>query len=66
MDPMVTAIWSQDRKVRSFAKKVLGSMRIGVVRAIGRSLGVRLLKYHSKKPFLSLLRPKPAREKEHL
>ena len=45
MEPMVTAMCSQDRKVRSLAKKVLGSMRIGVVRAMaGGSLGLRLLK----------------------
>lgn len=61
MDPMVTAMWSHERKVRSLAKKVLGSMRIGVVRAMtGGSLGLRLLKYQSKKPFFSFLRPKPA------
>ena len=33
MDPRVTAMCSQARKVRSFAKKVLGSMRMGVVEA---------------------------------
>ena len=31
MEPMVTAMCSQDRKVRSLAKKVLGSMRCGMV-----------------------------------
>ncbi len=31
MVPMVTAMWSQVKKVRSLAKKVLGSTRIGVV-----------------------------------
>ena len=36
MDPRVTAMWSQARKVRSFAKKVLGSMRMGVVVVICR------------------------------
>ena len=61
MEPIVTAMWSQDRKVRSLAKKVLGSMRIGVVRAMGGgSLGLRLLKYQSKKPFFSFFCPKPA------
>ena len=61
MEPMVTAMCSQDRKVRSLAKKVLGSMRIGIVRAMGcGSLGLRLLKYQSKKPFFSFPFPNPA------
>ena len=61
MDPIVTAMWSQDRKVRSLAKKVLGSMRMGVVRAMGGGpLASRLLKYQSKKPFFSFFCPKPA------
>ena len=61
MEPMVTAMCSQERKVRSLAKKVLGSMRMGVVRAMGGgSLVLRLLKYQSKKPFLSFFCPKPA------
>lgn len=47
--------------MRSLAKKVLGSMRIGVVRAMtGGSLGLRLLKYQSKKLFFSFFCPKPA------
>jgi len=57
---------SQDRKVRSLAKKVLGSMRMGVVRARARGspfLGARELNHQSRGPafFLpGLLRPKPA------
>ena len=54
----------QDRKVRSLAKKVLGSMRMGVVRAIAPSRGFcgagRLLKYQSSRPRRFLSRPKPA------
>ena len=63
MEPMVTAMCSQERKVRSLAKNVLGSMRMGVVRAMGGgSLGLRLLKYQSSNPFFSLRRPKPAHQ----
>ena len=54
----------QDRKVRSLAKKVLGSMRMGVVRARVPSCGfgafARLLKYQSSSPLRFLSRPKPA------
>lgn len=54
----------QDRKVRSLAKKVLGSMRMGVVRAMAPSRGFcgagRLLKYQSSRPLRFLSRPKPA------
>lgn len=37
MDPTVTAMCSQCRNVRSFAKNVLGSIFIGVVRRRGLS-----------------------------
>ncbi len=37
IEPMVTAMWSHDRKVRSLAKNVLGSMRCGMVVASLRS-----------------------------
>ena len=36
MEPMVTAMWSHARKVRSLAKKVLGSILTGRARAILR------------------------------
>ena len=42
MEPTVTAMCSQVRKVRSFAKKVLGSMRMGVVQGAVRSAGIAL------------------------
>ena len=35
MEPTVTAICNQCKKVRSFAKNVFGSMRIGVARSRG-------------------------------
>ena len=41
MEPMVTAMCSQDRKVRSLAKKVLGSMRCGMV-ALSRASACRV------------------------
>ena len=33
MVPMSTAVWSHERNVRSLAKNVLGSMRMGTVRS---------------------------------
>ena len=50
MEPMVMAMCSQDRKVRSLAKKVLGSMRMGVVRAMAWGGGFLLWKYQSSQP----------------
>ena len=50
MEPMVMAMCSQDRKVRSLAKKVLGSMRMGVVRARAWGGGFLLWKYQSSQP----------------
>ena len=66
--PMVTAMWSHERKVRSLAKKVLGSMRMGVVRASGRASAgrrsaARELNHqsiHPALPFSRRARPKPA------
>ena len=66
----LTAMCSQDRKVRSLAKKVLGSIRIGVVRARARGspfLGARELNHQSKGPpffLFGLFRPKPEVQKD--
>ena len=50
--------------MRSLAKKVFGSMRMGVVRAREPSRGfcggVRVLKYQSSRPLRFLSRPNPA------
>ena len=61
----LTAMCSQDRKVRSLAKKVLGSIRMGVVLAKARGspfFGARELNHQSRGPalfFSGLFRPKP-------
>ena len=69
MDPIVTAMCNHDRKVRSLAKNVFGSMRMGVVRAMGRAAARRAvpgvlrreLKYQSRSPpFFDCCRPNPA------
>ena len=50
IEPTVMAMCSHDRKVRSLAKKVLGSIRMGVVRGavLGLEGALRELKYQSK------------------
>jgi hypothetical protein len=53
IDPTVTAMWSQERNVRSLARNVLGSTRIGVVRAMGGAVAVgadRPPNHHPRSP----------------